>query len=334
MKRRSFLRTTAVLAVSGALPANAPSPVLLKPKRLVPGDTVGFLSPGGHIKGPSSLDDAKSVLASLGLRVKESRHVYGKYGYFSGTDAQRVDDLHDMFADPSVKAIIATRGGSGCSRLLPLLDYDLIRDNPKIFMGYSDITALLNAITVQTGLVTFHGPVGTSTWNDFTVRRVKEILLRGKASVMANPAESVDPRDHKTLRPGQATGPLFGGNLSVLSTMIGSPYLPDWSGKILFLEDIEEDVYRVDRMLMHLKLAGVLDSIAGCIFAQCTDCDEDDPGFSLDEVLQHYFSSASGPVWFGSMIGHIHDKFTLPLGLPVRIDADRGRIQMLEAAVI
>ncbi|MFQ6605366.1 MAG: LD-carboxypeptidase [Fidelibacterota bacterium] len=333
MKRRHFIRTSALLAASGSLTPGVPATARIKPERLVPGDSVGFLSPGGAIRGPSSLNEVRTVLTNLGLTMKEAPHVYGKYGYFSGTDEERLSDLHDMFADPAVKAIIATRGGSGCNRLLPRLDYDLIRTHPKILMGYSDITALLNAITARSGLITFHGPVGTSTWNDFTLGWFRNILMEGQAAVMENPAQSVDPRTHITLRSGTATGRLFGGNLSVLSTMIGSPYLPDWSDTILFLEDIEEDIYRIDRILMHLKLAGILDSVAGLIFAQCTDCDEDDPGFSLLDVLEHYCSSLNIPVWYGSMIGHIHDKFTLPVGLPVTIDADRGRISLLEPAV-
>ncbi|NQV36989.1 MAG: LD-carboxypeptidase [Candidatus Marinimicrobia bacterium] len=336
MKRRNFLQSSAVLTASGvwsSLLANSTQNVL-KPNRLKPGDTIGILSPGGAIKGPESIEDTIALFNTMGFKTKVSAQALGRWGYFSGTDDERVNDLHSMFSDPDIQAIITTRGGSGCNRLLPLLDYTLIKNNPKIFIGYSDITALLNAITVKTGLVTFHGPVVTSTWNEVTLHYFNQVLMGNNNVVFTNPEESIDDSIVKTITPGKASGRLFGGNLSVLSTMIGSEYLPDWSDTILFLEDTKEDIYRIDRMLMHLKLAGILGKIKGFIFAQCTSCHQDDPGFSIHEILDQYIKPLGIPAWYGSMVGHIHDKFTLPIGLSVEINSQDGSIQLLEPAVI
>ena len=269
----------------------------------------------------------------MGFKTRISSHALGRWGYYSGTDNERVTDIHSMFADPGIRAIITTRGGSGCNRLLPLLDYSLIKQNPKVFVGYSDITALLNAIYTKTGLITFHGPVVTSTWNAVTLHYFKKVLMDGNAVTFKNPEESPDDSAVQTITSGTAAGRLWGGNLSVLSTIIGSKYLPDVSNTILFVEDVEEDIYRIDHMLMHFKLAGILDKINGFIFAQCTSCNEGEQGFSIREILDQYIKPLGIPAWYGSMAGHIYDKFTLPIGLPVGIDAQAGSIRMLKPAV-
>ncbi len=335
MRRKEFLRLITLCAVSGhwSIQRLFGQNSALRPHRLKPGDTIGFVSPGGAIKNPDSLQKAITLFQNMGFNTKISEHALDRWGYYSATDKNRAEDIRFMFSDPEINAIIATRGGSGCNRLLPLLDYDLIKNNPKIFMGYSDITALCNAIFTKTGLITFHGPVVTSTWNTFTRKYFQEILVDGIATTFMNPDMSKDVHDVHTITPGTTSGVLWGGNLSVLSTMAGSEFLPKPDGTILFLEDVEEDIYRIDRMLMHLKLTGILNKINGFIFAQCTTCEEDDPGFSLIEILDQYIKPLEIPAWYGSMAGHIYDKFTLPVGSPVTVDASNGTIMMIERAV-
>ncbi len=199
-------------------------------------------------------------------------------------------------------------------------------------MGYSDITSLLLAINARSRVITFHGPVATSTWNQFTADYVQRILFNGETVTLENPHTSEGRLE--TIAPGKARGKLVGGNLSVLSAMVGSPYLPSWHKSILFIEDIGEDVYRIDRMLTQLKNAGILNQIAGFVFGQCTNCSPgDEPTFTLMQVLQNHILPLGIPAWYGAMIGHIQDKFTVPLGVQVEIDADAGRLQMLESAV-
>lgn len=312
---------------------------VIKPRRLFEGATIGLVSPGGVIRDESDVEAVEETLRGLGLRTVRGRHVLDRLGYLAGTDEDRAADLHRMFSDPAVDALLTLRGGWGCNRILPLLDYELIRAHPKILMGYSDITSLLIALYARSRLVTFHGPVGISTWNDFTVEYARRILYDGEAATMRNPRH-VGPRGPlmrdriRTIRHGTARGRLVGGNLSVIVSMIGSSYLPDWDGHILFLEDTREDVYRIDRMLTQLSLAGVLQRLAGVVFGRCTDCEADDPSLSLREVLDHHLRPLDIPSFYGSMIGHIQDKFTVPLGVEAEIDASAGTIRLLEVAVV
>lgn len=244
-----------------------------------------------------------------------------------------------MFENPDVDAVLALRGGWGCNRILPLLDYALIREHPKILMGYSDVTSLLVALYSRSGLVTFHGPVGISTWNDFSVEHARRVLYDGSLSTMANPrrlvrlGHPVRDRVH-TIRSETARGRLVGGNLSVLVSMIGSPYLPEWDRHLLFLEDIGEDAYRIDRMLTQLSLAGILPKLAWIVFGKCTNCDADEPSLTLTQVLEDHFRPLRIPCFYGSMIGHITDKFTVPVGVEAEIDAATGVIRLLEPAVV
>jgi muramoyltetrapeptide carboxypeptidase len=343
--RRTFLQSLALAAVAAQLPSSmvnaAESNAILKPRRLKAGSTVGLINPAGTTWSPDDVRQVQESMAALGLATKPGRHVLDRYGYLAGTDADRAADVNEMFADSSVDAILCVRGGWGCNRILPLLDYRLIRKNPKILMGYSDITSLLVAIYAATGLTTFHGPVGTSTWNAFSLDFVKKILFNAETPVMTNPVVIGDnlaqTKDRlQTITPGKATGRLVGGNLSVLTAMIGSDYLPDWKGHILFLEDDGENVYRIDRMLTQLKLAGVLAKVTGFVFGKCTNCGpgEGYGSLTLDEVLNDHVRPLGIPAWSGAMIGHIENKFTLPIGGRAEIDAAAGSITMLEPAVV
>lgn len=343
--RRNFLTAFGLATIATQLPpstqANSSLQANLKPPRLKIGDTVGLISPAGYIER-KDIEDMKAVLAELGLKAKLGSNLLKRYGYLAGTDRDRAIDLNTMFADSSVQAIIPMKGGWGCNRLLPLLDYSLIRSNPKIIMGLSDITSLLIALHTKTGLITFHGPTGQSSWNNFTVNYVKRTLFQGEVFTLKNIPDSNSNFPILTINPGKVQGKLIGGNLSVLTAMLGSNYLPSWKQTILFIEEIGEEVYRVDRMLTQLKLAGVLDQIAGFVFGQCTNCDQitnenskkdGESSLTLAQVLKDHIQPLGIPSWSGAMIGHIKNKYVLPVGANVEIDASLGTIQLLEAAV-
>jgi len=313
---------------------------VLRPPRLKAGDTVGLINPAGATFHPEDVAIAEETLDAMDLRMKPGQHLLDRYGYLAGSDKARAEDVNSMFADRDVAAILALRGGWGCNRLLDLLDYDLIGRHPKILMGYSDITSLLLALNARTGLVTFHGPVGTSTWNEFSTDFVRRLLFDAEAFSMHNPRDKGDSLALKenrvlTINEGRARGRLLGGNLSVLTSMIGSSYLPDFTGNILFLEEVGEDIYRVDRMLTQLKLAGILGQISGFVFGNCKNCGpgEGYGSLTLQEVLDDHIKPLQIPAWYGAMIGHIEDKFTMPLGVLAEIDADNGKISLQEPAV-
>ena len=313
---------------------------LIRPSRLATGQTIGVVSPSGALYQTSRYDIVVEALQAMGLRVKLSKHIYSRYGHLGGNDDERAAEINDMFRDPEVHAIICLRGGSGAARILDKIDYRAIAKNPKIFIGYSDITALLLAIYAKSGLVTFHGPVAISSWNAFTYDHFRRLLFEGETALLKNPGkeegELVQRHNRvRTLTSGKASGALVGGNLSVLCGMVGSDYLPSWKGKILFLEDTEEKIYRVDRMMTQLQLSGILKQIKGFVMGKCTNCN---PGrgygsLTLEEVLDHYIKPLGIPAYSGAMIGHIKDIFTLPVGLPVEVDADAGTIQLSEPAV-
>jgi muramoyltetrapeptide carboxypeptidase len=302
------------------------------PNRLKKGDTIGIAASAGPIRERKEVSEFQEVLHELGFKTKLGKNVFQKEGYFSAKDEDRADEFMELIQDEEVNGIFFIRGGWGCARFLELLDYDAIRQNPKVIMGFSDITALLNAITLHSGLITFHGPGGNSTWNPYSVKYISRLLRDGEKITFKNTAG-----DHsiKTLKSGKAEGEFFGGNLSVLSGMVGSNYLPSWNGKILFLEDVGEEPYRIDRMLTQMKLAGVFNQISGLVlgnFRKCTP-EEPDRSFTLEEVFEQHFSEAEFPVFCGAQIGHIRNKFTVPVGVKVRVDADAGTIEMLDSGV-
>jgi muramoyltetrapeptide carboxypeptidase len=334
MQRRSLLLS------SLPLPALAKQGVLRAP-RLRPGDTLGLISPSNATHEREPLRLSVEALQALGFKVKLGQHVAARYGHFGGTDAQRAADVNAMFADPGVHGVIALTGGSGGTRILPLIDYAQIRRTPKFFGGFSDLTALVNAIHHQTGLITFHSPVAGSEWNPFSVQSFRQIVMEGASPLLANPQGELDgnlvQRGARTwmLRGGKARGRLIGGNLAVLTAMAGSRYWPDFEGAILFLEDINEYIYRVDRMLSTLRLSGALDKLAGVVLGQFTNCGPGE-GFgtlTLDEVFDDYFLPLNVPVYRGALIGHIKRKLTVPVGAMAEMDADAGTIRLLEPSV-
>jgi len=315
-------------------------PALLRAPRLQPGDTVALVNPASAIYERQPYEVAAESLQALGFKVREAPNLRARRGQFAGTDEQRAADVNAMFADPGVQGILAMTGGSGATRILPLLDYGLIGRHPKFFGGFSDLTALINAIHARTGLVTFHAPMADSEWNEFSVAQFRAVAMEGQAATLRNPAprgEVLVPRAGRiqTLTGGVASGPLVGGNLAVLTAMAGSPYWPDFDGAILLLEDVNEYIYRVDRMLSTLRNAGVLQRVAGVVLGGFTRC-EPGSGFgtlTLDEVFDDYFRPLGVPVFRGASFGHIPQKYTLPIGLPAQMDADAGTIRLLQAAV-
>ncbi|MDX1542430.1 MAG: LD-carboxypeptidase [Christiangramia sp.] len=351
MERRKFIQNIGIgsiafpltsFAAENHLPNNIDSKKdLIIPKALKEGDTIGIVSPASAIFETEPYDIAKETFEAMGLKVKFGEFTYNRYGHLAGTDEERAGELNEMFRDKDIKAIIALRGGSGSARILDKLDYEAIRKNPKIFAGYSDITALHLAIHKKTGLVTFHSPVAVSTWNSFSYEYFKKLLFEGEALTYQNPESKGDELAQtknriRTITPGTTKGQLLGGNLSVLTGIMGSEFFPeDWKGKILYLEDVGEKIYAVDRMMSQLYLAGVFEQISGFVFGKCTDCDPGGSGYgslTLEEVIDHYIKPLDIPAYSGAMIGHIDDNVTIPNGIEAEIDAKKGTIKLLSPA--
>jgi muramoyltetrapeptide carboxypeptidase len=329
----------ALLSSRQASPA---SPSTILPARLSPGDTVGVVAPASATFQTVDIAIARESLEALGLKVRIGTHVLSRHGYLAGQDKERAADINTFFGDSDVRAVLPIRGGWGSSRVLPHLDYDLIRNNPKVVVGFSDITALHMGIQAKTGLVTFHGPNGMGRWDEWSLDYFKRVVFAGEAVSMENPTKLSDRNalaqtEHRvqTITPGTARGRLLGGNLTVLTAILGSPYVPSFDGAILFLEDVGEDLYRVDRMFTQLKLAGVLERIRGFVFGTCAEC-EPGEGFAsltLEEILGDHIKPLGVPAWFGAMIGHQTPQWTVPVGIDAEIDATKGTVRMLAPAV-
>jgi muramoyltetrapeptide carboxypeptidase len=340
MSRRKFIKLMGAAGLS--IPLSGMSRGLtgfpeenevIKPVSLRIGDTLAITSPAGAVWKDDTVSKFTAILKGMGFNVKLGRTLTEKFGYLAGTDELRAKELNDFFMDKTVQGIFCAKGGWGCARLLDSLDYFNIRTNPKVLMGFSDITSLLVAIQARTGLVTFHGPVGNSGWNDFSMGYVKSVLVnRALTEYGPGPKDTDAP---VVFTPGKAKGVLIGGNLSVLVGIIGSTYLPDWKNKILFLEETEEEPYSIDRMLTQLRLAGVLKNISGVIFGKCMKCEAEEPqqSFTFMEVLEQHLKPLGIPAYYGAMIGHIENKFTVPLGVMAEMDAGKGTFRLLEPAV-
>jgi len=346
MNKRNFIKTLGLTA--GVLPflgmtraaefGGEFSPAELFPKPLKKGDLIKIISPSAAMADEMQFLFAKEAMEALGFNVVLGEHVANRRGHLAGTDAERAKDLNDMFAHQQVKAIICLRGGSGAARILPLIDYENIKRNPKPLLGYSDITALHNAIYAQTGLVTFHGPNGSGSWNSFNVNQFQKMffdqeLIRFENEMVKGDDLVVKQNRTQTISPGVAEGIIVGGNLTVLTALAGSPYLPDFQDKILFLEDVEESPYRMDRMMSTLQLMGALDKIKGFIFGQCTDCDPSGGygSLTLNQILEDFIAPLKIPAYRGAMIGHVPKQFIVPIGAKVRMDATQGVFEMKEA---
>jgi muramoyltetrapeptide carboxypeptidase len=342
--RRDFARlsltaaalTTAVPRLATAQPRNLAT---VKPKRLSPGDTVGLVLPATAAFEADEIDFARDQLTALGFHVVVGAHAHDRWGYFAGQDRDRAADINRMFADDTIAGIFCYTGGWGSPRVLPYLDYDLIARKPKVIIGFSDITALLNAIHKKTGLVVFHGPVAASTLEPYTLANFKTVVMNAAPAgelvpPAKKPSELID-RTNRIVRltAGRATARLIGGNLTMVATLMGTPFELETAGRLLFLEDVHEEPYRIDRMLTTLALAGKLDHIAGFVWGRCSDCAMKGPGFSIEDILHDRFGTAAYPAMSGLSFGHIEQKLTLPIGAMATLDAEKGTLTVDESAV-
>ncbi len=346
MKRKNFLKAAGLAAAASAFPVKNIYPDLspverIKPPRLKPGDTLGLVAPGSYIDG-QQLNDSIKNLNGLGFNVVYNNSILSRNGYFSGSDKQRASDLNQMFYRDDVKGIVCARGGYGCTRILPLLNYNVIRTHPKVIIGYSDVTSLLYGIYKETGLICFHGAVGTSTYNDFTIDYFRKTLIDPEDKlVLRNPSPESNDEEFRpfTIRDGIAKGELIGGNLSVVVSLIGTPYDVDSNNKIIFLEEMSEDPYRIDRMLTQMRMAGKFEGAAGIVLGVFKDCRPSekssfDTSFTLQEVLKNRLADLNIPVVYGMSFGHVKNKFVLPAGLQAELDSSKQTIAFLENAVV
>ncbi|MDE3057408.1 MAG: LD-carboxypeptidase [Bacteroidota bacterium] len=319
---------------------------LIKPKALKPGDTVGIIAPASNVYEHEEIVMGREIIESLGFKTVLGKNTARQYGYLAGSDEQRADDMNEMFHRDDIDGIICLRGGWGSMRILPMLDYEMMRKNPKVLMGYSDITSLLLAVYKHAGIVTFHGPVVLSTYNDYTMEYLtKAVFTPQPVGLIKNPplpsGEKVE-QENRIIRlgKGKGSGALVGGNLSLLVSTLGTPFEVDLKGKVLFIEEVGEEPYRVDRMLTHLWLTGKLQELAGLVIGKLTDCTPNDykPAFpqtlSVEEILRTRIEPLGIPAVYGLMIGHIKDKITVPLGIQATLDGDAGTLTIDESAVV
>lgn len=332
MKRSDFLKALGSISVvpwATDSRSDVKKRRLLKPKRLQPGDTVGLTAPAGIVFNDEDYIRMQQVLSDFGLYSTFGSNVRNRYGYLAGTDRERAENLNQMFVDPGIDGIMAVRGGWGCARILPYLNFKAIARNPKVYCGFSDNTTLHHAFMAYCGLVTFHGPNGNSDWSDLTKKSFQSVVMNAENS------RFISESNVFTIQRGKVQGRLTGGNLSILTTTLGTSYQPDFNDAILFVEDIGERTYKIDRMLAHLKQAGALNVISGFVFGKCTDCSAGaPPTFSLLEVLDQYIKPLGIPAIFNADIGHEEDNFTLPMGINAELDADAGQLKLSEPGVV
>jgi len=305
-------------------------------KKLKFGDTIGLIAPSGVMRTEGAIDRAVAETERMGFKVKLGESAGKKYGYLSGKDDVRARDMNAMFADDEVDAIFCIRGGYGAMRILDQLDYELIAKHPKIFVGFSDITALHIALLNECGLATFHAPMAIGWSNgpldDFSRESMYKALMHA-----APMGELMNPPEYarQTVNPGKAEGILVGGNLMLMASSLGTPWEIDTRDRIVFIEEIGERTYCVDRMLTQLRLAGKFDECAGIVFGDFADCSIEYPeyGLTLEEIIRDVVAPCGKPIFTGLRCGHCTPKLTLPLGTHCRMDADECTLTVLESAV-
>jgi muramoyltetrapeptide carboxypeptidase len=315
---------------------------MIKPKRLSPGDTIGVISPASPSENRSEVFRAKEYIEAMGYNVVIGKNVNKTRGITAASEEDRLDDIHEMFRRDDVDAVFVTQGGYGCAQLLRNLDFDLIKEHPKILTGFSDITALHLAINKVCDMVTFHAP-GMARFND------EELTEYTKESFFRNLSSPEPPGEIKKASPkkwlvringGTCEAPVIGGNLTLICASLGTPWEIDTKGKILFFEDVEAEPWVMDHMLSHLRNAGKLDDAAGFVIGECTDCvpRKNDPGYftdlSIEDVFEYYLKPLGKPVLYGLPMGHSDDLATLPLGVMTRLDADKKTFTVLESGVV
>ncbi len=326
------------------------SPRLIKPKHLKKGDTVAIIAPASPLFNPGDIEYSIEWLSKLGLKCKTGKHIFKSYSDFAGTDEERLEDFHAAWQDKEVKAILPIRGGNGVCRLLPRIDFELIGRNPKIIIGYSDLTGLLNPIHQRCGLVTFHGPTAGSFYrSSYCYYYFQRAIMSNKPLgliIDPLPSELWSPKyppPRLVLAEGKARGPLVGGCMTLIKQLMGTPYELNTEGKILFIEDVEEEPHSIDRYLTQLLLSGALHKAKGILVSECRGCE---PGGSarrklplnksVEHVLQERLSGLGIPVVYGMRFGHGQDQFTLPIGVTASLEASKGKakFKIEEAATI
>ena len=308
------------------IPMNIP---MTQPKGLKPGDTIAVVAPAGPISSRDVFDRGIVALERMGFRTRFDERIFQSYRYLAGSDADRAAELTQAIEDPSVQAIIALRGGYGCARLIPLLNERRVRENCKIFIGFSDLTTL-HLFFNNCGWITFHGPMAANE----ALAEISEEREKHLVSLLTDPGYRPEFRfpQVESWSPGVAEGVLTGGCLSLVTASLGTPYEIRTKGKILFLEDTGEPPYRIDRMITHLRLAGKLDSAAGILLGQFSDCGQPAEDYSVDDVLRDVLSGLNIPILANFPAGHIQDNWTLPLGMRARIDATARTLRFLDPA--
>ncbi len=351
LSRRHFLHlalggtATSALPVLNSDPSIAALPTVLKPPVLRPGDRVGMVAPASNVYEPEEIAIAKETMEQYGFKVELGRNIAAQNGYLAGTDAQRAADVNEMFRRPDIRGIVTFSGGYGCSRILPLLDYEQIRRSPKVVIGHSDITALLIGIHRKTGLITFHGSSGLTGVGDYAMEHFRRVIMSSSTiGEIARPPKPADGTIERTNRlisivPGRVTGQLVGGNLTLVTNLIGTPFEPDTKGKILFLEEIGEEPYRIDRMLTQLWLADKLQDAAGIALGHFVDCSSKEfqasfpQTISLENVLRDRFQPLGKPTLYNLMFGHVRENAVLPIGATATLDATAKTLVVNESAV-
>ena len=307
---------------------------MIKAKKLKPRSTIGIISPSYWID-ENILKKTSKIFSDQNYKLVYGKSIYAKDGPFAGSPKIRADDIHSMFTDPSIDAIICARGGYGANKVIPLLDYELIKKNPKIFLGYSDITSYLISITQRSELVTFHGPMLSSYKDGFVDYNFNQMIniLSGKRNAQIIAPKTMEPH---ILKAGNAVGPLLGGNLTLMINRLGTNDAYDTTNAILFLEDLNEYYYSFERMLIHMQKAGMLDNISGLIIGELINIKDEDISFSksTDEIVMDICGEMDFPIVTNFPCGHGFYQATLPISLPVELQAERTiSIRLLETAV-
>jgi len=301
---------------------------MIKAGRLAEGDLVALVSPAGASE-PGRIATTVSALESWGLRVRLGDHAGGRHAFFAGTDEERLADLNDALRDSSVRGVFCMRGGYGMQRIVDGVDFKAVSADPKVIMGFSDITALHAAVWCETGLATVHGPTGGQFErgpSSLTVQSARRAVTRSEpVTVTATPSEPT----HAVRVDGVASGTLLGGNLAMLASTIGTPHALDPKGAILLLEDINEQPFRIDRMLVHLRRAGWFEGVQGIALGQFTDCLDPNPHSHYPpvlEVLHDHLTSLGVPVLGGLPIGHGDEQIAVGHGVPAHLDTATGTL--------
>lgn len=342
MKRRDLLKGIATLPflAQTMLSQKSIKSKTIKPKRLTAGDTVAVIAPSSGVS-QDEFDKSIKNMTDLGFKTKVGKYTQALNGFLAGTDKERLEDLHWAFSDKEVSAVWCIRGGYGAGRFLPDIDYKLIKKNPKIFVGYSDITALHLAIYQNTGLVTFHGPVASSNYSEYTKKHASNVLMNPSAPYKIELSPDNIAKEGKEFRTevitkGKARGKLIGGNLSLLTALAGTPFaLKNTKGKLLFIEDVGERPYRLDRMFVQLKQSINLRELAGIALGVFTDCNPpDDKSQTVIDVVKDHLANLGIPVIYGLSFGHIREQFTLPIGIEAELDTENATMTFLETGVL